>query len=407
MTEQAEFLTKLLESLDRGEFIKLTFTRYVGAEPGLTGLAVRLMGVRGETKLSFGYRYATRDVVKNFAIEDGIETVRGLLADQFKSMRLFTISGDWELVYNKRMQSRLIRHKPSLSGAVENDGENMKLTSQLNDRRKHRYIEAATGRYLVALGIASESGMILKGRESKFRQINKFVEILDGLYRSSGLAARAQISVVDMGAGKGYLTFATYDFLRNIVGRSVTVTGVEARTELVDLGNAIAAESGFTGLNFVAGRIGDCGMGAADVTIALHACDTATDDAIVQSIRAQSSLIILSPCCHRQVRGEMERSAVMKDVLKFGILMERQAEIVTDRLRSLCLEWHGYHTKVFEFISTEETSKNLLITAVKQERPPNQAAIFAQMQDLKRMYGVQSFYLENLLFPEGVLYPRL
>jgi hypothetical protein len=397
LTAEAEqFLAAVNASLAAAEFVKLTFTRYIGSETGLNSLAIRLVEVKGTTKLAFAYRYATQDIVKNFAPEAGLAMLQTLLT-HFKSMRLFTTHRDLELTYNKRLQPRLITHKSAF-------GE---TTTQTNDRAKKRYIEAANNRYLVALGIANEAGQILKGRESKFKQINKFVEILDSLYRTSSLQTQTPISVVDMGSGKGYLTFATYDFLHHIEGKEALITGIEARSELVNLCNQIAQSANFQGLQFELGVIQDAPDRPADITIALHACDTATDDAIYKGIKANSALMILSPCCHKQIRREMERSARIKQTLQHGILLERQAEIVTDRLRSLILELHGYHTKVFEFIDSEHTSKNLMIAAVKHSGQVNQAQIRAQMQEFKELYDVRSFYLENLLSPESLLQPDL
>lgn len=394
--EAQQFLEATIASLDTAEFVKLTFTRYIGAEPELTSLSIRLVEIKGATKLAFAYRYATRDIVKNFATAEGLLLIQTLLT-HFKSMRLFTTRRDLELTYNKRLQPRLVTHKSTFA----------ETTTQTNDRPKKRYIEAANNRYLVSLGIANEAGQILKGRESKFKQINKFVEILDSLYRTSPLQTQTPISVVDMGSGKGYLTFATYDFLHHIEGKEALVTGVEARSELVDRCNQIAQSAHFQGLQFEPGVIQDAPDRPADITIALHACDTATDDAIYKGIKANSSLIILSPCCHKQIRREIERSAKIKQTLQHGILIERQAEIVTDRLRSFILELHGYHTKVFEFIDSEHTSKNLMIAAVKHSGQVNQTQIREQMRQFKELYDVRSFYLENLLFPDALLRPDL
>lgn len=400
MREQETFLTEVRQSLEAGTFVKLTMTRYGGTEPGLNSLSIRLIEVKGQQKLSFAYRYATQDQVKNFDRPEALIELQNLVAGVFKSQRLFTTLKDWELTYNKRMQPRLVALKPAFGETV----------TQGNDRPKHRYIEASHNIYLEALGIATPQGTILKGRESKFKQINKFVEILDSLYKNSSLPQKDVVSVVDMGSGKGYLTFATYDFLRHLAGKTATVTGIEARPALVEQCNAIAQKAGFSGLQFEAGTIESMRDRTWDITIALHACDTATDDAIYKGIKTNATLIILSPCCHKQIRREMDQSREIKRSLQHGILIERQAEIVTDRLRSLFLELSGYNTKVFEFIDSEHTSKNLMITAIKNDRSldtTDKTALLAEIQALKTLYHVRSFYLENLLFPENLLNPSL
>ncbi|NJM46733.1 MAG: SAM-dependent methyltransferase [Alkalinema sp. RU_4_3] len=399
MLEQEQFMEAAAGSLEAGTFVKLTMTRYGGGETGLNSLSIRLLKIKGETKLSFGYRYKTKDLVKNFAIAPGLKELRSQTLGVFKSLRLFTTTKDWELTYNKRMQPRLVQLKAAFGETSSGP--------QGNDRTKKRYIEAANNIYLEALGIANAQGTILKGRESKFKQINKFVEILDSLYKTSSLQDKAVVSAIDMGSGKGYLTFATYDFLTNLVGKEAIVTGIETRPELVNQCNGIAEKAGFSGLKFEAGAIGDSIDQACDIAIALHACDTATDDAIYKGIKAQAAMIILSPCCHKQIRREMDQSREIKRSLQHGILIERQAEIVTDRLRSLFLELSGYHTKVFEFIDSEHTSKNLMITAVKSDRTVDETAVLQEIQALKGLYFVRSCYLENLLFPETLLNPSL
>ncbi|TAG74789.1 MAG: methyltransferase [Oscillatoriales cyanobacterium] len=143
------------------------------------------------------------------------------------------------------------------------------------------------------------------------------------------------------------------------------------------------------------------------MTIALHACDTATDDAIYKGIQSDSSLIILAPCCHKQVRKQIHPNMVLKDLLKSGILLERQSEIVTDGLRALLLELSGYKTKVFEFIAAEHTSKNIMIVGIKSNQSINKEQILGQIQEIKKLYGIKFHYLETLLFPDLFLSPDL
>jgi Methyltransferase domain len=200
-----------------------------------------------------------------------------------------------------------------------------------------------------------------------------------------------------MGSGKGYLTFAVYDFLNHTIGKPSQVTGIELREELVTFCNATAQQAEFNQLSFAPGTIQSAAQRPMDIAIALHACDTATDDAIHASIQAHATIIVLAPCCHNQIRRQMNDSAAVKATWEFGILIERQAQLVTDRLRSLFLELHGYQTKVFEFIDAEHTDKNLMITATKHDRAVNQTAILEQIAQLKMQNGIRSYYLEDLL----------
>ncbi len=201
-----------------------------------------------------------------------------------------------------------------------------------------------------------------------------------------------------MGSGKGYLTFALYDYLTATLKKQASVTGVEARQELVDLCNAVARRVGFADLRFEAGSIEEHALPATDVVIALHACDTATDQALFKAIKAQAALVVCAPCCHKELRPQIDCAVPgLGKILRSGILLERQAELLTDGMRSLLLEAHGYKTKVFEFISTEHTSKNIMIAGVRSQEPIDGAAALHEIETLKKAFGVKHQYLEALL----------
>jgi hypothetical protein len=203
-----------------------------------------------------------------------------------------------------------------------------------------------------------------------------------------------------MGCGKGYLTFAAYDWLRRGGSGEATVRGFEARPELVELGNRVARENNFAGLSFAAGSIATAKLEGVDTLVALHACDTATDDAIAQGIGAGASLIIVSPCCHKELRPQLTPPPVLAGALRHGILRERHAEFVTDSLRAALLEWAGYETKVFEFISTEHTAKNLMIAATKRPSNLDRDEAAARVRELAAFYGIHAQQLAaNLNFP--------
>jgi hypothetical protein len=236
--------------------------------------------------------------------------------------------------------------------------------------------------------------------QDKFRQINRMVEIFAPLIH----AIKAEKPrIIDMGAGKGYLDFALYDYLAENVGRPAEIIGVEMRESLVSSGNSVAAQSGFSGLSFVAGTILDYDAGGADAVIALHACDTATDDAIFKGISAGAQLIAVAPCCHKQIRRQMAAGRAdgrLDFLLDHGIMMEKQAEMVTDGLRALLLEANGYTTRIFEFVSDAHTPKNNLIVAQKGQAGSRQSAL-ERIAAVKAMFGIDTHYLESLLGPSA------
>jgi Methyltransferase domain len=386
-----QFESIVATSLKSQEFIRLTLGKYRGADSGLNKLVARIVQLKSGVKLSFTYRYKTKEIVKNYSIEEGIAFIHESVGQDFLSARVFTNQQDVQLEYSKDGNSKITFTKPTLNEAQSD--------AQSHDHQKKRSIEATENPYLIALGITNSNGHVVRTMEDKFRQINKFIEIIQGLINTSNLVDQREISIVDMGSGKGYLTFAMYDFLTGSLDKEPKIVGVEGRSELVEFCNKTAKEVGFDRLRFEPGNIQDYAMKKTDITIALHACDTATDDAIFKGIKSESSIIILSPCCHKQIRKQIRPNPVLKDILKFGILLERQAETITDGLRALLLELSGYKTKVFEFISSEHTSKNIMIVGIKHEKPVDETHILKQIEEIKKLYGIQFHYLEALLFP--------
>jgi 16S rRNA G527 N7-methylase RsmG len=396
----AQFIAMLSESITAQEFVRLTLGKYRGKTEGLTKIVARSVQLKSGLNLSLTDGYKTKEVVKNYPIDTGIAHLQTLIGSEFLSARLFTLNQDIQLEYSKTGQAKITRLKPTYPNPDSS-------LPQAHDHAKHRSVQAAHNPYLTALGITNKAGNIVRTMEDKFRQINKFVEIIQGLVASSSLAARPAFAVVDMGSGKGYLTFALYDFLNNILNKEVTIVGIESRPELVAFCNTVATSVAFKHLCFEPGNISNYTNRPADITIALHACDTATDDAIYSGIQAGSTLIILSPCCHKQIRKAIHPTKSLKSLLKFGILLERQAEIITDGLRALLLELSGYETKVFEFIAPEHTSKNLMIVGTKTDRPVDRERILGEIKAIKELYAIDFHYLETRLFPSSVLSPDL
>jgi len=302
------------------------------------------------------------------------------LGNDFLNAELLTTEANYSLLFNKKRKPKLFKKKATQTS----------VTTHAHNKIKNRLI-AENAPYLHAMGIASKDGKVTKVGQKKFKQINKYIEIVDSLIKEGNLPNSPRI--VDMGSGKGYLTFALYDFL---VGKGFQprMTGIELRTNLVEFCNDLAKKCGFEQLDFVAQDIERFVVDDLDMLIALHACDIATDLAIAKGINAAASLIVVAPCCHKQIRKAMNLSGSTKTLLKFGILEERQAEIVTDSIRALLMESKGYQTKVFEFISSEHTGKNLMVTGVKGR--VNQEAK-TEVAKIKKMYGIEEHFLERLI----------
>ncbi len=377
-----EFMQQLQQSIAKRRFVKLTLSKSGGTDKDLKNIYARLIELKGEEALSFTLRYATRDEVKNHPIAEGVAMVGLWLGQDFLHGDLFTLDADVSIQYNKKRKPKLFVRPPS----------HLAPPPKTHDKPKQYLIEAEGNPYLPAMGITTASGKIAADGQRKFRQINKYIEIIDSLIQQQPLPPDAHI--VDMGAGKGYLTFALYDHLRHRLGLQPAIVGIELRQPLVDFGNQLAQQIGYAGLSFLAQDIEQYQPERIDMLIALHACDIATDIAIAKGIQASAEIIIVAPCCHKQVRRQMQCQTDLQAILRHGILEERQAELITDGIRALLMEAHGYRTKVFEFISTEHTAKNLMITGVKGAPDPKALEAVAA---IKRDFGIEYHYLERLL----------
>ena len=271
-----------------------------------------------------------------------------------------------------------------------------------HDVDKERMIDPSRP-FLRELGVTNASGQVFPSMSRKWKQINVFLGVIERALVSSGLTGAEGLRVVDFGSGKGYLTFAIYDFLTTLERGAVRVMGVERREDLVRFCREAATRLGMDGLSFQQGDVKSHTPASLDMMIALHACDTATDLAIHAGIRGGAGIILCAPCCHKEIRPQMVNPPVLHPLLRHGIHQGQEAEMVTDTLRALWLEASGYDAQVFEFISLEHTSKNKMILAVKQKTPATPGPVLAQIQSLMDFYGIRRQALEALLKGESVV----
>jgi SAM-dependent methyltransferase len=384
-----EFMLSLQSSLNDNTFVKLSLGNYKGKEENLKNIYVKRILIKGDEKLSFTYRYKTRDIVKNYTPEEGISIVQNFLNQEFYVATLFTTAFDlsFENLYNKKFILR------------KNSPTNLTVPSADHDRSKNRLISANEKPYLTELKITDETGKVLPNSQDKYKQINHYIEILSTLIKE--IPDKETLKVVDMGSGKGYLTFALYDYLSNVLKIKSEVTGVEFRPELVELCNNIAKNTGFNDLNFEQGTIEKYKSSETNILIALHACDTATDEAIYKGITSNADLIVVAPCCHKQIRRQMEAGKAVNELeflTKYGIFLERQAEMVTDGIRALIMEYFGYKTKVFQFISDAHTPKNVMIVGIKNQNiHPKDKQILQKIKESKGYFGIKYHHLEKMM----------
>ncbi|TDQ77411.1 class I SAM-dependent methyltransferase [Sphingobacterium yanglingense] len=384
------FFEKLNNSIEQDHFIKLSLGDYHGPEKELKQVYVKLVSIKREINLSFTFRYKTRDITKNYAIKEGVQRIADFLnTGQFKIGTLFTVEANFICQQNKKGVWAERKEKPTAKKPEERS----------HDVQKQRKIGESNKSYLHALRLTDEKGEVYKAAQDKWKQINHYIELLSSSLNT--LQSDHVLKVVDMGAGKGYLTFALYDYLTNELKKESKVEGIEYRQDLVELCNGIAKDTGFNSLHFSQGTIDAyVSEDELDILIALHACDTATDDAIFKGIQYNAKLIVVAPCCHKQVRRELER-VKKKNELDFmtrhGVFLERHAEMLTDSIRALILEYYGYQTKVMQFISDAHTPKNVMIVAEKKEISSlKKQEILNKLHSTKAYFGINKHYLEKI-----------
>ncbi len=387
---RSEFLQHLRSALADGSFVRLILGKPRAGQLLVKITAEHVATARG-TRLQLHFRERQRDLTKPADAAAIVDTFELHVGDALGSAHLYTATTLWQFELNKKGEARLTSGRLATGAAPAGPAP--------HDRPKHREIAPADTPWLQTLGLAGADGRIRADATDKFRQINRYVELLLPLCEQAGLAARDTVRVFDMGSGKGYLTFAAWHALTRSLGRRAEVTGIEARPELVGLCNAAALAAHCEGLSFSSGRIVDAAVPAVDVLIALHACDTATDEALFRGIRADAALIVAAPCCHKEIRPQLRAPAELAALARHGIFAARLADMVTDSLRALLLEAHGYQVKVFEFIDAAHTPKNTMLAAVRRPRPDEPAAARARAEfaALKARFGIERQHLETLL----------
>jgi hypothetical protein len=386
-----QICAKFAASLANGTFARLVLS--APTEKGDTPQKIlgRFIMLKGVPHLSLTLRHATRDVIRNLPVAGGPAWLREQLGQQFGSALLCTTARDWQFISNEAGQARLIDHQPSAK----------KPPSREHDQKHTGILDASARDWLEGLGVLDREGKLRISMADKHRQINHYLEILSHLAKECGWMGtpgrNPPLLLADMGCGKGYLTFGAWHLFRRVWQQPVRVIGVEARQDLVSTTNRLAQQIKADGLEFVQGTIESVKPPPVDALIALHACNTATDDAIRRGIELGTKLIIVAPCCHKEIRPQFGKPEPFASVLRQGVMEERLAEWVTDGLRALFLEWAGYRTKVMEFVASEHTPKNLMIAAIREREPFTDEAARTRIGELKKFFGIERHALDALL----------
>ncbi len=385
MSENLEkFMDRVADAAEQSTLVKMTLSKPANKHDELRNIYVKPVLIKEKRLFAFTYHYERRDEVKNYDVAQMLDILKEMLPTHFLNAVLFTVSEDVTLLVSSKGKATLQTKK-----VQECREQNLE-----HDKQKNRLINPANP-WWYQLGLTTREGKVTADMQHKFKPIYKYAEIVESLVKP--MKFDGTVHIADMGAGKGYLTFALYELLTQRLNMDVDIKGVEIRPDLVLKINEIINSNHLKGLEFVERSIQDFHPEKLDVLIALHACNTATDDAIASGIRAGAELIVCAPCCHKQIRQEMERSGKVDFITRYGIFLERQAVMITDTIRTLILEYFGYKTQVMEFIEMEHTPKNVLLVGRKTSKNAKDPKILQQIAVLKQQYGIEKHYLEEAL----------
>lgn len=386
------FLREIQNSLKAKTFQRMILSRPLTSNTHVpTKVTIRPIEINGETRYQWAERVGPREMHQNLTAGELVPRVGSTLGELLGDGRMFTTDREISVRAKGRGQFKLQNR------IVEKTSEADDAEQKAEHNRARNYLIPADVPcpFLVAAGVMTADGQVKPTMYHKFRQINRYLELVQDVLPS--LPRDGELRVVDFGCGKSYLTFALYHLLTKIHHRDVLMTGLDVRPDVIETCKKIARDLHLDGLSFEVGRIADVPEETViDLAVSLHACDTATDESLLASVNRRAKVILAVPCCQHEVRPQL-RSEPLVGLLKHGILAERLAADVTDALRGLWLEQQGYDARIIEFIELEHTPKNLLLRAVRrpQPLPAKVRAATEEMQSLKSLCGLDSTWLER------------
>ncbi len=350
------------------------------AEDAARKITVRPLLLRGQRLYQFEFRYAQKVKHENLTEKEAKGRFLELLGPSFRQGYFSTQSGDFQAVA-RAAGTITVRAKDAAPKTPA-------AAAPLTHNRSKNYLlpEDTPVDFLVRLGVMSQSGAVVAAKRDKFKQINRFLEMVDDV--AGSLPASGPLRVVDFGCGKAYLTFALYHYLNVIKQKEVHLIGLDLKQDVVEFCRQVAQDLGYTGLTFAAGDISSCAeTRPVDMVVTLHACDTATDDALVKAVEWGAKVILSVPCCQHELFQQLA-SEVMRPLLRHGILKERLTALVTDAARVSLLESAGYSAQILEFVALEHTAKNLLIRAVKRSGSAGPKPLSAEYEAFRDFWHI-------------------
>lgn len=321
---------------------------------GVTKVKIRPMLVKEKLVFQFEAFENNQAFHENVSAEEAVIKVQKYM-ELFKQLQMMTKTVNYTILVSKK--GKVTVQKKGVKGEVK------KIDLSHNRSKKYILEEGVKVPFLYDLGVQTADGKIVKSRFDKFRQINRFLEFIEDILPQ--LAKDKEVTILDFGCGKSYLTFAMYYYLHELKGYDIRIIGLDLKKDVIRLCNELSEKYGYEKLKFLEGNIADyTGVDEVDMVVTLHACDTATDFALAKAVGWNAKVILSVPCCQHELNGQIQND-MLAPVLKYGLIKERMAALITDALRAEYLEGEGYDAQILEFIDMEHTPKNILIRAVK------------------------------------------
>ena len=348
-------ISEILTHIANNNINKITFSNIRNKDLELDKVIGKLVNIKNNINLQLEYRYKRIIKHTNIVTTDS-ENIRKEIIELFelaKDINVATVDENINIKVSKKFKISVNRKK-TVSKAISFDH---------NKKKEYFLDEKQTYPFLVELGIQNNDGKIVKSKYNKFKQINKYLEFIK--QATTQLNSNKQITILDFGSGKSYLTFSTYYYLTEVLKMNVKIIGIDLKKEVIEHCNNTAKKLNFTNLSFIYGDVIDYeNKDEIDMVISLHACNTATDIAILKALDWKAKVFFAVPCCQKEVNGQLKADFI-PFMLKHGIIKEKFSTLLTDSVRSEVLEAFGYKSDIVEFISAENTPKNQLIRAYK------------------------------------------
>ena len=345
-------------------------------------VTLRAFELRGQRVIQFTFLLRDRALHENCAPQVAGERTEELLRGGFSQAALFTAGGDWHVTCLGSPLRLKVMRRPASKAAAK--------APAAHDRKKEGvFVEGRPCVFLEALGVMNAEGKVLAPMRDKFRQINKYLELVEGTLRDAADARPDRskpLRIVDVGCGKAYLTFAAHWFCRERLGVECETLGVDLKKDVIAECEALARRLGMTGLSFHAGDIAQAEPRRVDVVLTLHACDTATDLALAYAVKNGASAAVCVPCCQHELFRQL-KSETQQPLLR-GILRERVAALVTDASRAQLMEAFGYRVEAVEFIDAEHTPKNIMLRCTRRAGRMNNAAALKHWREFAEAWSI-------------------